>query len=250
MHGKGSKANRLLSRNTTENSTSVEGKVGKDEWIETTACCNLNKLWESDVYNKPLKLWWAYVNYKRWRCTVNWILRCYWLYLFSPVTRHPSLSPVNLNQGGRKCELRERGVVKSNHDVLHTISVPPSCEESGRFPSPFLFNPTPLPPTPSQTGWTGRQCREGRPLGPHPAPPPLHTRPHSGSSLPPIWRGRQLFFNPPPPVVGGTQHDLACFQFLSSLFFSFSFFFSFEYAGWCCLHLRGQQLLTKTLTLE
>ena len=165
----------------------------------------------------------------------------------------PSPPPVNLNQGERKCELRERGVVKTNHDLLHTISVPPSCEESGHFPSPFLFGRAPLPPNPipDRVSW---QCRAGRPLGPHPAPPPLHTQPHSGSQLPPIWIAFAggVSFSPtrhPPPLLLAV-HSMIWHVFSFFPLSSFSFF-SFEYAGWCGLHLWGQQLLTKqTLTLE
>lgn len=73
-----------------------------------------------------------------------------------------------------------------------------------------------------------RRTPPGAPSSSTTTPHPASLRLLAASYLNSIRRGRQLFSNPsppPPPVVGGTQHDLACFQFLSSLFFSFSFFF-------------------------
>ncbi len=60
------------------------------------------------------------------------------------------------------------GVDKTNHDMLHIISVPPSCDEAGRLSSPLLSGllpslplslslslpkqTPPLSPIPSQAG--------------------------------------------------------------------------------------------------
>lgn len=124
-------------------------------------------------------------------------------------------SPLPLSE-----EVRETGSRRTNHDLLHTISSSPSC---GDVPSStsLSYQTHPLPPSSSKTGCEG-------PLGPtqiHTTPPRL-----SDASSWVTFSGGSSFSSP--PVVGGTQHDLACFHFFPLFFF----FNSFEYADGFGLH--------------
>lgn len=115
-----------------------------------------------------------------------------------------------------------------------TISVPPSCEESGRFSSPFLSAPlslslsptiheAPLSPIPSQTGCA---CgAEKDPLGPIQLHP--HSTPHPGSQmLPPgLALAGGFSFSPTCHPLSSVVHSMTWHVLISFLSLSLLFFF-------------------------
>lgn len=168
------------------------------------------------------------------------------LYLFSLVTRRPSLSPFTRTGEGGLCVLRKREVDRPTM----TFSTPsPSCEESGRFPpllSSLSFDPLSLQPesrslwsaTPSLAGWTSgaeRDLLESI---------ELHSTPHPGSQMLSQAGELQFFSQPVAPSCCWwyTAWSGMFLFFLSSLFF---FFFLFLF--WRCRSDGFAPLRTKIL---
>lgn len=193
------------------------------------------------------------------------------LYLFSPLARHPSLSPfvfVTREGGSARCERRCRELdrwtsayaasspsVRPSLPGMFLLSSPsrPFASLLSLSPSTSTGNKALLSSVPLQTGWAwgGERDLQGVP----PDSPSLafgrsilgQALAVGSTSFPPESVVLQTPLPSPSARLGGTQHDLACFPFLSfyfSLFFLFVCLLLFEYADRSGLHLWGHKLLT------
>lgn len=199
------------------------------------------------------------------------------LYLFSPVTRHPFLSPFTWAWRGenRECMLRERergSVDETDRDIFHTPS-PSLRPVRSQDVSPLLSSPLwpTFLPLSNQTGgpllhllsrprqgWAHGAEKDPRrgPIQLHPTPSPHFTQAVRCFLLGLAFAGGGAFLQPVTPCCWRYTAWSGMFSVPSSLSFFFIFcfilFFSFEFADRCGLHLWGTKMTytKQTLTLE